>query len=392
MSSQGADRGREGGRTQGSGVRFLHTSDWQLGMTRHFLEGEAQARYAGARLDAVRALGALARDRGCDFVVVAGDVFDSNLLATQTVRRALDVLAALGVPVYLLPGNHDAYNAATIYRSAVFTRECPPNVHVLAGTTPTVVAPGVELVAAPLASNMPLGDPTVAALAGLAADGTLRVLAAHGQVDVLSPDTPSPAAIRLATLEAVIEAGTVHYVALGDRHSRLSVGATGRVHYSGSPEVTDFRDTAAGDVLVVDLARDGTVRTEAVRVGRWRFLDWTHNVDGRDDIETLDAELAGLPEADRTVVRHALIGTVSLADNAALQEVLDRHADRLAGCFPWEAYTDLAVCCGDDDLAGIGVAGYVGAAVTELRQAGRTDPRAGDALALLYRLARAAAR
>ena len=31
-----------------TGVRFLHTSDWQLGMTRHFLQGEAQARYAGA--------------------------------------------------------------------------------------------------------------------------------------------------------------------------------------------------------------------------------------------------------------------------------------------------------------------------------------------------------
>ena len=33
-------------------VRFPHTSDWQLGMTRHFLEGEAQARYSAARIDA----------------------------------------------------------------------------------------------------------------------------------------------------------------------------------------------------------------------------------------------------------------------------------------------------------------------------------------------------
>ena len=37
-------------------VRFLHTSDWQLGMTRHFLEGEAQARYSAARIDAIRHL------------------------------------------------------------------------------------------------------------------------------------------------------------------------------------------------------------------------------------------------------------------------------------------------------------------------------------------------
>lgn len=377
---------------QPDGVRFVHTSDWQLGMTRHFLEGEAQARYAGARLDAVRALGDVVRERRCDFVMVAGDVFDSNLLSSQTLRRAFDALSAIEAPVYLLPGNHDAYNAATIYRSSVFERECPPGVRVLAGSSPVPVAPGVELIPAPLTSNAPLGDPTADALAGLVPDGTRRILLAHGQVDALSPDAPAPAAIRLAALEDQIARGALHYVALGDRHSRLSVGSTGRVCYSGSPEVTDFRDTAAGDVLVVDLAGDGAVSVDPVRVGRWRFLDWTHNVDDADDIETLDAELSGIADADRTVVRHALIGTLSLAENAALLEVLDRHADRLAGCFPWPAYTDLAISCGDDDLAELGDQGYVGAAVAQLRRTAESDPHAGDALALLYRLARAATR
>ena len=32
-------------------IRFLHTSDWQLGMTRHYLEGEAQSRYTGDRVE-----------------------------------------------------------------------------------------------------------------------------------------------------------------------------------------------------------------------------------------------------------------------------------------------------------------------------------------------------
>ncbi|PBJ59651.1 hypothetical protein BB737_28080, partial [Mycobacterium avium subsp. hominissuis] len=27
-----------------AGMRFLHTADWQLGMTRHFLAGDAQPR------------------------------------------------------------------------------------------------------------------------------------------------------------------------------------------------------------------------------------------------------------------------------------------------------------------------------------------------------------
>jgi hypothetical protein len=61
-------------------VRFLHTSDWQLGMKRVFLEGDAQTLFSEARLDAVRRIGALTRDQDCAFAVVCGDVFESNRL------------------------------------------------------------------------------------------------------------------------------------------------------------------------------------------------------------------------------------------------------------------------------------------------------------------------
>ena len=71
---------------------------------------------------------------------------------------------------------------------------------------------------------------------------------------------------------------------------------------------------------------------------------------------------------------------------------MNRHADRLAGCFPWDAYTDLVVFCGEDDLAALPAGGYLGAAVAQLRRDAAADATAGDALALLYRLARTEAR
>jgi len=85
-------------------TRFIHTGDWQLGMTRHFLSPDAQARYSEARLEAVRDIAKLARAEGCSFVTVSGDVFESNHLDRQVVVRALDAMAAFDVPVYLLPG------------------------------------------------------------------------------------------------------------------------------------------------------------------------------------------------------------------------------------------------------------------------------------------------
>ncbi len=44
------------------GMKFIHSADWQLGMTRHFLSPEAQARFSQARIDAITAIGALARE------------------------------------------------------------------------------------------------------------------------------------------------------------------------------------------------------------------------------------------------------------------------------------------------------------------------------------------
>jgi DNA repair exonuclease SbcCD nuclease subunit len=59
-------------------IRFLHTSDWQLGMTRRFLSEEAQARYTQARFDAIRTMGRIAKEKQCQFMLVCGDSFESG--------------------------------------------------------------------------------------------------------------------------------------------------------------------------------------------------------------------------------------------------------------------------------------------------------------------------
>ena len=60
--------------------RFLHTGDWQLGMTRHFFSEGVHERFAQSRFDATRELGRIAEE-DCRFMVVCGDVFgdDSRL-------------------------------------------------------------------------------------------------------------------------------------------------------------------------------------------------------------------------------------------------------------------------------------------------------------------------
>ena len=71
-------------------IRFIHSSDWQLGMTRAFLSEEAGARFSQDRINAISTLGKLANEHDAKFIIVAGDVFESNQLSKQTLMRTLE--------------------------------------------------------------------------------------------------------------------------------------------------------------------------------------------------------------------------------------------------------------------------------------------------------------
>jgi DNA repair exonuclease SbcCD nuclease subunit len=377
-------------------MRFVHTADWQLGMTRYFLNGEAQPRYSAARRDVVAGLGRLAADAGAEFVVVAGDVFESNQLAPREVSQSLEAMRAIGVPVYLLPGNHDPLDASSVYTSALFTAECPDNVTVLRRAGVYQVRPGLELVAAPWTSKAPSSDPVAEVLDDLPGDGVARIVVGHGGVDIFVPDKDRPSLIRLAALEAALDRGAVHYVALGDKHSRMQVGSTGRIWYSGSPEVTNYDDIELdpGHVLVVDVDEadpSHPVHVEPRKVGRWRFVTLRRGVDDNRDIADLDINLDQMPDKERTVVRIALTGSLTVTDKAALDACLDKYDRLFAALMVWDKETEIAVIPADGEFDDLGIGGFAASAVDELVAAARSDGAGADdaraALALLLRLA-----
>ncbi|MGX9787190.1 metallophosphoesterase family protein [Mycobacterium sp. MMS18-G62] len=376
-------------------MRFVHTADWQLGMTRYFLNGEAQPRYSAARRDVVASLGTLAQEAGAEFVVVAGDVFEDNQLAPRVVSQSLEAMRAIGIPVYLLPGNHDPLDASSVYTSALFTTECPENVTVLDRAGVHQVRPGLQIVAAPWRSKAPTSDLIADVLDDLPADGTTRIVVGHGAVDILVPDKDRPSLIRLASLEAAIDRGAVHYVALGDKHSRMQVGSTGRVWYSGSPEVTNYDDIEPdpGHVLIVDVDDKDPARpvhVDSRRVGTWRFISLHRSVDNSRDVADLDINLDLMPDKERTVVRLGLSGSLTVTNKATLDACLDKYARLFAALVPWDKRTDIAVIPADGEFDDLGIGGFAASAVDELVATARSEGDDADdaraALALLLRL------
>jgi DNA repair exonuclease SbcCD nuclease subunit len=209
---------------------------------------------------------------------------------------------------------------------------------------------------------------------------------------VLDPDPAKPSLIRLAALNDALDRGAVHYVALGDKHSRTRVGDTGRIWYSGSPEVTNYDDVESdpGHVLIADLD-EAQVQVTSRHIGRWRFITLRHEVDDDRDIASLDINLDQLPDKDRTVVRLVLKGSLTVTDKAKLDACLDRYARLFASLRLWERHTDIAVIPADGEFDDLSIGGFAAGAVQELMATARADGADADdarsALGLLLRLA-----
>ncbi len=374
-------------------TRFLHTGDWQLGMTRHFLSEGAQERYSQARVDAIRTMGRIAREESCQFMLVCGDAFESNQVDRRTVARALEALKDVPVPVFILPGNHDPLNAASVYRSSTFIERKPAHVHVVESATPLRVVEGVELVGAPWLSKRPVANPIEETLNALIpADGITRICMGHGVVDLLAPDPESTGVIAVPALERAIDEGKVHFVALGDRHSLTKVGTGERVWYAGTPEPTDFSEARPGFALVVEVGH-GRVATKEVQTGQWRFIERGRvDMNTGDDVEALGKSLEHIENKERTVIRLHLVGSLSLSLHGMLQKHLLAAKD-VFGAFDVQE-DDLLVLPNDTDFADLGFSGFADGTVQRLRnkieEDGDEAVSARDALMLLLRLARGA--
>ena len=369
-------------------TRFLHTSDWQLGMTRHFLREGAQEMFAQARIDAIRKLGEVAMEKACSFVVVSGDVFESNQVDRRTVVRALEALGQVSLPVYLLPGNHDPLNEGSVYRSQAFLKHKPSNIHVLEDECPIEVEKGVEVVGAPWATKKLAHDTVALACAKLAPGRNLRICVGHGIVDAFSPNTEDPSLISLKNAEKLIGDGIIQYLALGDRHSASNVGTTGRIWYSGSPESTDFGEVMAGMVLVVSLD-DSSCQVEQVPLGTWQFIEDNIPLNSVEDLQALREQLNEIGMKEKKIIKLRFEGTLNLTLRAQLEELLAHYRDLLGAL---EVRDDNLVIIPDDaDFSDLCFSGFAKKAVEDLKvRASETRGEgevAKDALALLIRLA-----
>lgn len=350
-------------------IRFIHTSDWQLGLKLAYIPGPLRARAQEARFQAVERIADLAAEHDVHAVVVAGDVFDDNAVGRDVFQKALDAMDRLRHrPVLLLPGNHDPATP-----DAALTRLSDrPNVHVLDKAEPFECVDGVVFYPCPLTSRAPADDPT-AWIPAAPASGTprdvVRVAIAHGAAIDFAENSESP---RLIDVSRLMGRG-LDYLALGDWHGKRSLGQ--RIWYSGTPEATRFKEEQPGYVLLVEIDGPGEKpRVKPIQVARTRWIREDRSLDSSADLDALVTWFGELTDRSWTLVELSLDGGLSYADHNRLDGLLERVAEELL----WLRIRKhkVKVAPTPEDLARLNAVGFIGEAAQVLRE--MADAAGGD--------------
>lgn len=304
-------------------LNFIHTADWHLGHT-YWRIGPRAAQSAQWRLEAVRRIWTLAEEKKADFIVVAGDVFDSDTPSPAWRRHAVELLADCPVPVYLIAGNHDPCAQGSVWFQDDFAGALRglPQVHLVTEAAPVETESGALLFPCPVNKKHDRSDAT-AWIPASSRGEKYRVGLAHGHYKGYF-SSGADQIYNVIASDCANRAG-LDYLALGDYHSYTPpdhVAAKNRTYYAGTPEIGAKDNVRGGHVLHVQLERMGDApQVDASPVGRVKLCDMgVVALSSGDDFEKFKARVAQSQSVEDSILRVQFSGHLAPKVMTAVNE------------------------------------------------------------------------
>jgi len=357
---------------------FIHTADLHLG--RAFCrrasteKDDVSARLRDAQIKTWRNIVDLALEKGAAFLLLAGDVFDSEKredIAPSTVIefvRGLERLAGARPPVrvFIAPGNHDPFLPKSIWKSLAL----PDGVEVFDSIRPRMVeldAPAPVTIAGAGHTRREVRE-NLAASVRVPEDQRFHIAVVHVFVAAdrrLGGQTDAELA-RYApcAVEDFANRG-VHYWALGHIHQHRFFEQRSApplvALYPGCPQGLDPSETGSKGVFCVEVtALDGgfEVDVEFEPVAAVEWVDVTADVTGVETPEEIEGRLAeacgrSMPEGRAAMVRIRASGAVPNPGNLRSDSVrneIERALQEELGALDVELHLDVAPAMALDEL------------------------------------------
>ena len=323
-------------------MKFLHTADWQLGKPfAGISDDQKRSRVRQERFTVIQRIGDLVRQHDVSFVLVAGDLFDSNTADKSTVSNACSAIGQLKVPVVVIPGNHDHGGQGSLWNQDFFLREqqaLASNLRVLLEPKPLDLDDAVIL-PCPLLNRLEQVDPTAwlrnpEVIQEMTA-GKTRIILAHGSTQQFTGDADEEdqeySNSNLIHLDK-LPLGDLDYIALGDWHGCKQVGD--KAWYAGTPERDRFptgESNQPGHVLLIEATRGQQPHVESIPTGQIRWHEFDFEFHSDQDLLLLEQQVHELTHgrANEDLLKLTLSGSLGLEASARLDQIIEAFEARL---------------------------------------------------------------
>ncbi len=324
-------------------MNFLHTADWQLGKPfARITDPDKAAKVRSERVSAIKRIGTVAKDKNADFILVAGDVFDSFTADKSTVSAACSAIGEIGIPVIAIPGNHDHGGPGCLWEQEFFQKErrsLAPNFHILLDHAPLELDTAV-IFPCPLLRRHESVDPTEWLrsfdFGSLKNKDLPRIALAHGSVHGFDSEgnddednaLSSPNLIALDRLPP----DEFDFIALGDWHGTKKINS--HAWYAGTPEIDRFpkgENNDPGNILNIELTRGTTPTVEKITTAHlgWHVIEFDFASD--EDVERLAEQLTDQigNRAQEDLLQLTLRGSLGMKGSTRLGQLLETWRSRL---------------------------------------------------------------
>lgn len=288
-------------------VKFLHTADWHLGIKYNQLQDKAE-KAREIRVQSIKKLLDQAHD--VDFILVAGDLFDSNDVDKRLLNAVSEIFQRTLVPIYIIPGNHDPLTLDSLYWDPVW--DTMNNVTIFKESEPfTLPYHEVIIYPSPVSQKQSKKDPTD----WIRVDdedynsrNEISIGLAHGNLAIEgyidNPNFPiNPNRTQISDLD---------YLALGEWHSLRTFQdsqGTNRTIYPGTPETTKFGEENSGKAVIVEIETPHSAPViQELDVGTLIWEKHKLEINSMADAKTLHLNIQQTPNPQNRVLSLNLTG------------------------------------------------------------------------------------
>lgn len=268
-----------------SDFKFIHCADLHLGSRFVGIEDPNLARkLTESAFDSFSGIVDSAISENADFMVVSGDVFDSEKVSPVTRMRFFSELERASIPCFVARGNHDY---RTSWEDAV---PVPDNVHVF-DTEPESVT--LNLKNGGTAEIVGISFQRISEKENLAAklDGTpgiFTVACVHCDVDGRGDSYYAPCRLTDLTFK------NVQYWALGHIHKREIISERPYVVYPGNSQGRHVKESGEKGAYLVTVSGDSVTDLKFIPTQKFVWDTVGCDITGKNYAELVESVSAGL--------------------------------------------------------------------------------------------------